>query len=500
MSDSTKIVPGLQFRRQYLLAPVRLEALRDWKVFAVGTDFYLHAHPDLTVYEAEAEGLRAVLAGFIIDPAQPEHSSEQVLQNVLGQAGTGAGMPGVVFSIGGRWAMFVQEGQCLTAFHDACGLRPIFFYDGPGRRNFWCSSEPGLLAAFAAIKKDKVLLDEFEDAGVFEDREYWWPAPLSGFTEVRRVPPNHSLTIPTGEVRRYWPKAPLPAMTDEQCAAEVAPMLSNEIKATSLRQPLAITLTAGLDTRVVLAASKEVASSAWFHTWLLPSMPASSPDLVIPRKLLAPLGQELHVLRCNQKAEPSFAELYLSHAAFAHPYWRDIAAGLHRCFPEKRLSVKGNCSEVGRCFFYHESYPEGEMTVGRLAGFQRGWTRSPQILRALGEWLPSALEIEKLCGIRVLDLFYWEHRLGCWQANSQVEWDIAQETFCPFNNRKILAALLSVPEEARLASAVHFAVIRELWPELLEEPINPKPLLKRVRHWVKRRLLRRNATKVRGES
>jgi hypothetical protein len=490
IAESTRTVPGLPFRRQYLLAPVKLDALREWTTIIVGQDFYLHAHPDLAVCEAEAGNIRAVLAGFMIDPSRPEHTSQQVLRDVLDKARIGAEIPQAIFSITGRWALFLQEGQSLTAFHDACGLRPVFFFDGPGRHNFWCSSEPGLLAAFAQVKKDQVLLDEFEDAGGLEDREYWWPAPLSGFAEVNRLPPNHSLTIPTGEVRRYWPKAPLSAKTVEECAAKVAPMLTNEIQAAALRQPLAITLTAGLDTRVVLAASKAVVSSAWLHTWLLPSLSASSPEVVIPRRLLAPLGLELHVLRCNEKAEPAFAELYQSHAAFAHPYWRDIAAGLHRGFPEKRLSVKGNCSEVGRCFFYHEGYPQGEMTIERLAGFQHGWTRSLRILRALGEWFASAVEIEKLCGIRVLDLFYWEHRLGCWQANSQVEWDLAQETFCPFNNRNILAALLSVPEEARLRSAVHFAVIRELWPELLEEPINPKPLLRRVRHWIKKRAKR----------
>src|SRR5262249_25580810 len=157
--------------------------------------------------------------------------------------------------------------------------------------------------------------------GLYEDREYWWPAPLSGFTGVRRLLPNHSLSISSGEIRRYWPKTPLPTITVEQCAADVSPMLSNELKAAALRQPLAITVTAGLDTRVVLAASKDVAASAWLHTWLLPSLSASSPDVTVPRRLVAPLCLELHVLRCNQKAEPAFTEVYDSHAAFAHPYW-----------------------------------------------------------------------------------------------------------------------------------------------------------------------------------
>src|SRR6267378_8181560 len=208
-AESATIIPCLQFRRQYLLAPRKLEGLRDWTDTPVGSCFHLHTHPDLAVCQADAGGLRAVLAGFIIDPAQPDGSSQELLRHLLAMARTGTGIPEAIYSLGGRWVLFVQEGQSLTAFHDACGLRPIFYYDGRARNNFWCSSEPGLLAVFANIKKDRVLLDEFEDAGVFEDREYWWPAPLSGFAQICRLPPNHSLGIPNGEVQRYWPSTPL---------------------------------------------------------------------------------------------------------------------------------------------------------------------------------------------------------------------------------------------------------------------------------------------------
>src|SRR2546430_12656309 len=67
-----------------------------------------------------------------------------------------------------------------------------------------------------------------------------------------RRPPRSTLFPYTTLFR----STPLPTMTVEQCAMEVAPMLSNELKAAALRQPLAITLTAGLDTRVVLAACR----------------------------------------------------------------------------------------------------------------------------------------------------------------------------------------------------------------------------------------------------
>jgi hypothetical protein len=204
--------------------------------------------------------------------------------------------------------------------------------------------------------------------------------------------------------------------------------------------------------------------------------------------LLDHFGLRLHLLACDQKSDSSFAALYESNTAFPHAYWRDIASGLSREYPRDHLSVKGNCSEVGRCFFYHHGYPKEIVTTDFLLRLNPGWDRSETIRRVVSEWLAAASEVEREYGIRVLDLFYWEQRLGCWQANSQSEWDIAQETFCPFNHRKILATMLAAPEAARLADVIHLELIRSLWPELLREPINPQPLLKRLRRGLRQRM------------
>src|SRR5690242_18038460 len=102
------IIPGLQWRRQYLLAPTKLEGLKDWGSTPLGSCFHLHAHPDLPVCHAEAGPGRAVLAGFIVDPAQPEQSSQEVLQNLLVAAPTATRMAEALYSMGGRWVLFLQ--------------------------------------------------------------------------------------------------------------------------------------------------------------------------------------------------------------------------------------------------------------------------------------------------------------------------------------------------------------------------------------------------------
>ena len=82
--------------------------------------------------------------------------------------------------------------------------------------------------------------------------------------------------------------------------------------------------------------------------------------------------------------------------------------------------------------------------------------------------------------VNILDLFYWEHRMGSWQAQSQLKWDIAQESFTPFNHRKLIEIMLSVDSKFRQEPEYIFfkKIIQNLWPVLLKEPINPDKTFK----------------------
>jgi hypothetical protein len=93
-------------------------------------------------------------------------------------------------------------------------------------------------------------------------------------------------------------------------------------------------------------------------------------------------------------------------------------------------------------------------------------------IKNLEEWLSDA---SKTYNINILHLFMWENREGNWQAMTQLEWDIVQEVFVPFNCRSLLTIILSLDEKYRMPPEYSFrtALIAKLWPELLTKPINP---------------------------
>jgi hypothetical protein len=89
-----------------------------------------------------------------------------------------------------------------------------------------------------------------------------------------------------------------------------------------------------------------------------------------------------------------------------------------------------------------------------------------------------------MSGIPLLDLFYWEQRVGSWASAALVELDLVQETFTPFNHRELLAMLLGVDHRLRASprNRLHRSLIAHMWPEALSVPINPVPFPQHLKH------------------
>ena len=80
--------------------------------------------------------------------------------------------------------------------------------------------------------------------------------------------------------------------------------------------------------------------------------------------------------------------------------------------------------------------------------------------------------------VKLLDLFEWEQGHGNWLAMTQLEFDIAwREIITPYNCREVLTIFLSVDECYRRAPdyTLFHRLIDKLWPEVMQEPINPRP-------------------------
>ncbi|MFO0752911.1 MAG: hypothetical protein U0411_06255 [Thermodesulfovibrionales bacterium] len=464
----------LLFRRQFLLGPRLPEGFPSWRRLRLREGLHLAAHPDLPVYRAERHGKSVTLLGYLIDPRNPLHTDGEVVQGLLERLDTADAFFPHTYELGGRWVLLVDDGREMRLFNDAVGFRQVFYSDARLAGGLWCASQPGLIADLLSLEPDRKAL-EFIRSFSEREKEYWWPGDSSLYREVLHLLPNHFLDLKTGAVGRFWPAGDTARLSLEEAVHATGELLSGLVKGASHRFELALSLTAGRDTRLLLASLKEASRKVYCFTLMYWDLKKSSPDIRVPSSLLRRLGLKHTVIRCPPSMDEEFGSIYRRNVTTAREAYGAIAQGLFRSYPQEKVCVKGNAAGIAKSIYTYMLPPErrGEEVTDATLAELTGMGDSAFARRAFEKWLGGA---KKWRTPTLLDLFKWENREGNWQAMSQLEWDIVQEVFVPYNCRALLAGMLSVDEQYRRPPeyALQERLIERFWPELLQEPINPR--------------------------
>ena len=471
----------LLFRRQFILGPRFIEDLPSWRRIRIADSLCLTAHPDLRIHQAAQETSSITLLGYVLDPNEPQAGDAEIVQGLLRALctrGRFADLLERTHDLAGRWILIVNDGQRIRIVNDACGYRQVFYTDAAYSADLWCASQPGLIAAALRLEPDAEAMDFIQSYAAsgrdwWPGKEHWWPGDSSAYREIKHLVPNHYLDMTTGVPQRFWPDRRLGRLSLEEGVQRNAKILRGVMTSASNRFPLALSLTAGKDSRLVLAASRSISSDLYCFTMIYWDMNEQHADVTIPSRLLARLGLEHHVIPCPTKMDPVFGEIYRKNTTTAHEAYGPIAQGLYHHYPQERVCVKGSAMHIvgSRRAFRLRELTRGVVDGRALVKMGR-IVEHPFALRAAERWLSGAREISDF---DVLDLFYWENKEGSWQASSQTEWDIVQEVLGPYNCRTFLANAFAVDEKYRRRpmGRFHRELIVALWPEVLSEPINP---------------------------
>jgi hypothetical protein len=385
--------------------------------------------------------------------------------------------------------------------HDPLGLRQVFYSDTHGQGSFWCASQPGLIARRADLRPDPDVLD-FVRSGRWPNDEHWLPGDISPLRGVKHLLPNHFLDLSTGQTARYWPRPYSAHVSFKDAVGSIMETLSGLMLAANARFDLAISLTAGLDSRLVLAASRPIISDVVCMTVRTRDTPSA--DYEIPAGLARQLGFRHEIVDAFDVPDDSFRRVFNGNVPLPHQNWAPIAWAILRHYQHLRVGATGSGAEIAQCR-YGVSRGVHKPTVDQLCAH----TRMPD--RALARdsfsrWLTDLPDHTA----QPLDLFYWEHRTGSWLASAQLEiGDVAwRDVFTPYNCRTLLEHMLSIDARHRRPPVHRLQrhIIGELWPETLRLPTNPHwPDPTALRRFVSlpgraARRLRREISAMRGRS
>ncbi|MCH7988706.1 MAG: hypothetical protein IID46_06070, partial [Planctomycetes bacterium] len=241
-----------------------------------------------------------------------------------------------------------------------------------------------------------------------------------------------------------------------------------------------LSLTAGRDSRILLACAKELTNKIRFFTWDMPDETAKA-DIRIA-KGLAKTYELLHQVFPFLDSSEADKDQWLFRTGVAVGEIRGLSlATTIKLMDESQPYLPGLASEVGRAFYWQPGDNEKAAMSAEEVVRRLGLPQSERIIAEAKKWLHD-LPFTKPYDI--LDFAYIEQRLGCWAgvtAYGDVEGPIR---IPPFSNRRIFALMLSLPYEFRQQQRLAEILIDRMWPDLLRTPFNPVTL----RTKIKRRL------------
>lgn len=462
---------NLRYRRQFLLTPVLCEDLSNWKIHNVD-NYYLYVHPDCQM--VKASGLSDVyLIGYLLDPHYPQKTSKDIISELSDYKNIGD-LTGILYKLTGKFVLIIKKGEDLLFFNDACGLKTLYYTKSKGK--IYAASQPLLIGKVLKLIKSSIYDEYFNSLYVKKNVEHWLPIGVTFYKDVFQLTPNHYLSLSEYKQIRYWPFKKLEKGNYAGLLYRFVKILQKIMDTAQGHMDLAISLTAGWDSRILLSASKAFSQDVVYYTLKYRGMNDDSPDVKIPKLLAASLKLKHSLLDCQQEATKEFIDIYEHNTDMAHfNDWGKIAYGLYETYPQEKVAVKGNCSEVGRCYYYPYGKHKEILSEDDFLHLETGWEKMGFIKECLKNWYNETKRLESDYGYDLYDLFYWEHRMGSWQAQSQLEWDIAQEVFTPFNSRELLDLMLAIDPSYRKAYSpvLYSDAMKILWAEVLSEPINP---------------------------
>lgn len=453
-------------RRQFVIGPEPWREHPEWSVRELPGLGVLSSCPTLPVQLArDADGMTWALLGLALqsDPARPDPGVEIGATRTLEVPSLRAGWAG-------RWVL-AGDGR---VYPDAGALLGCCYWREPaeGGAVCWASSSSALLGR-AAAKYGATLSphDLAHERGVD-----WFPPPQSRVSAIRRLLPSQALNVATGEPEActWLPELSGPAPYTDTLA-ELEQRLVTPLKRLPLRPGATVwvPLTAGFDSRVVLAAALRAGLPVRTYTNYRRRL--SLADLELPGHLARAAGVP-HEWHRPGPTRPDAGQAYDAHSAgetagvdrgyFARGQWDFARQG--------DSVLRGGCFEVGRCYYYRR-LPGGGTTPPDAAEIARGLREPPgtPVAPALAEWL-AAVERSPVPGLDWRDRFYLEQRLAGWLSTLEQALDITlSERVHVANAATTYALMLRLPEDVRRRGQHQRDLVARLAPPLAEFPFNP---------------------------
>lgn len=404
--------------------------------------------------------------GFFLKPHSRE-SNQEIIEGLLVCKDLFS-LFSEIYCLAGRWVLFVKFGENIYVIGDASCSKPVFYCST--QLGFVVSSFEYTIASLLSLAKS-ASAEEFRKRFVSQQKGDWWCGNATVFDDVKALLPNHYLDLDKKDAYRFWPLEKLAPMNCENAYEPCKNILVGIFFALTERYKIALPVTGGLDSRLLLAASLPYRNRIFYFVANNNDLEESM-DIKIPLKLFKKMNIPFSVIEGSLKGSVEKNAEFLSLFPEAS---EDRGKNFYRFaknWPtDIRIILNGAVNEAGCRYYSNRLFsvsPEGlcDLAAMRGSNFARN---------EYAKWLVSAEKVCEKTKYELLDLFYWEHRTGRWMTKLGNDFEFSHEPIYAFNSRQYLDICLRIKSHRKDFPDRKFYVdlINYIAPEVLTVPVNP---------------------------
>jgi hypothetical protein len=426
------------------------------------------------------ENCTYVLVGHAYDPVD-SLSQELDILHQLQKAGFLSGEFWTRFNnLTGIFSLLVIVEDGIYVIGDPTCMQTTFYCARNG--HIYVSSHTNCIGDFLNLEWDGYV-KELVNYKFFHLLGNSLPGDLTQFKEVKRLVPNHYVYINHSNLmeskRFYWPEK-IAASKDKIAEQAANLMHSNLALITKKWKKPAISMSGGCDSKTTLACAKGLYDK--FDYFSYTSSESELVDAEAAHKICGALGLAHRIYRIAEND----AEFPNIEAVRTLLFWN--SGGIRQSNKNdvrKRIAfmdttdfdveVKSWASEIGRA--YYSKRFNGRKDFGKTptpracTTMYKFFLHNRKLVRKTDEvfksYLDTYFEQSKTNPVEWQEQFFWEFRIPSWNGlvitgEHRFSFDIT----IPYNNRRLLGLLLSVPMEDRMNDVVYTEIRKIMNPDI----------------------------------
>lgn len=464
------MMKDIKFRNQFVMAKSIEVNFLQWDFVQIA-DYRLFYHQEIKVSVFESTDKMVVSLGDLYDYRNVSFTNSHIINELAELSGSFDELIKNSFKYSGTFIVIYldKKNSKLYLFNDNAAQREVYYLNKTSDEMIF-GSQPNIINLVSPLTEDNS-----EEARLFYQSDAFkkrasFVGDSTNFVGLKHLKPNYYIDIDKQESIRFFPNSLLPKISLKEGALRVAEMIKGYVKAASERYPLLIPVSAGWESRVLLAASKDVVNQSKYFVYQHPNMTDTHQDIVIPKRLFEILNIDFNVIKYSNEINQEYLNQINESVSFPrYNVLKYIINGMFKHYPGF-LCLNGNISEVGR----KEHERIYNLTPVKIAYLQK-YANSSYAIKRYERWVSDNKPVFDKFNFSIADMLYWEENCGNWVAKSKTEAMTVAELYSPFNSRELLITLLSVNEKYRGKQnpVLYKHIIKLLWKEVLLVPVNP---------------------------